>query len=162
MPMCQASLLGVSYSLPSPEALPQQDGEAQRQCSSRDDTLFSFLLLFLHKHPPTDPSKFNHSPSCPRHGGKSPLQPARPLWQLLEGDPRLFFLFLVGWLAGSGATRHALASAPRLDRFVQRLMNCRRDAERQPARRSGKQPSCTITVRSCDGGNQRDRTDNLI
>lgn len=88
----------------------------------------------------------------------------------LEGDPILSFFFcpllpwrLLGGLAGSGATLRALASERlRLDRLARKLMNCRQDATRQPAKRSGKRPSRAITVCPCDGGNQRDSADNLI
>lgn len=179
--MCQASLLCVPYSLPSPEALPQQDCGGQRlycaQCTSQDDALplFSTLLpstlfffhLFLHNikktHPHKHPSSSNMHQfhSCPRHGGKSPPHPVL-YGGFLEGDPILFPLplHLAGWLAL--AQRGVCWRGPRLGQCAQELMNCRRDAGRQPARSSGERPSRTITVCSCDGGNWRDSTDNLI
>ncbi|KAI9518418.1 hypothetical protein NQZ68_037981 [Dissostichus eleginoides] len=85
-PVCQASLLCVPYSLPSPEALPQQDSRARG---------FTPQVQTRHKvH------------SGPRRWGKSPLHPVLYGW-FLEGDPILFPLPLR--LAGSSATRRVLA-----------------------------------------------------
>lgn len=42
------------------------------------------------------------------------------------------------------------------------LMNCRRDAQRQPASRASERPSGFISSCLCEGGNRRDSADNLI
>lgn len=118
---------------------------------------FVFLTHIHIKHT----LKFKQVHSGPRHGGRSPLLPVLYVW-FLEGDPILFSAMVLGGLAGSGATRRALAWRLRLGQCAQKLMNCRRDVERQPARSSGKRPSRAITVCSCDGGNRRDSADNLI
>lgn len=129
--------------------------------------LFFFLLLFLHKrnkHTPTQTASSSNAHlvhSCPRHGGKSP--PHLVLYGgFLEGDLILFPLprCLAGWLAPlqHGVRWRGLS----LGQCAQKLMNCRRDAGRQPARSSSERPSRTITVCSCDGGNRRDGADNLI
>lgn len=179
MPMCQASLLGVPYSLPSPEALPQQDSRARGCivcCTSQDDAFvclqhffppcsFSCVAAQTQQHTHTNTSQVQtlHQvhPSF-RHGGKSPLHPVL-YGGFLEGDPILFPLpwCLVGWLAlmqRGVCWRGGFG----LGQCAQKLMNCRRDAERQPKRSSGKRPSRAITVCLCDGGNQRDSADNLI
>lgn len=178
--MCQASLLCVPYSLPSPEALPQQDCRARGfivhsalpktmpfHCFQHFYPPHSFFSSLFAQHKKTHPHKHPSSSnmyqfhSCPRHGGKSPPHPVL-YGRFLEGDPILFSLplHLAGWLAL--AQRGVCWRGPRLGQCAQELMNCRRDAERQPARSSGERPSRTITVCSCDGGNWRDRTDNLI
>lgn len=175
--MCQASLLCVPYSLPSAEALPQQDCGARgtvhfpRRCPSTVFNTFTFHTLFFHlflhnikkTHPHKHPSSSNMHQfhSYPKHGGKSPPHPVL-YGGFLEGDPILFPLplHLAGWLAL--AQRGVCWRGPRLGQCAQELMNCRRDAGRQPARSSGERPSRTITVCSCDGGNWRDSTDNLI
>lgn len=181
--MCQASLLCVPHSLPSPEALPRQDSRARgfivALCASQDDALplFStllpsmlslsfFFILFLqhnkHTHTNTPSSSNAHQVhSCTRHGGRSPLHPVL-YGGFLEGDPILFPLplRLAGWLAP--VQRGVRWRGPRLGQCAQKLMNCRRDAGRQPARSSGERPSRAITVCLCDGGNRRDSADNLI
>lgn len=127
MPMCQASLLGVPYSLPSPEALPQQDSRARGCivcCTSQDDAFvclqhffppcsFSCVAAQTQQHTHTNTSQvqtLHQVHSSFRHGGKSPLHPVL-YGGFLEGDPILFPLpwCLVGWLAGSDATRRVLA-----------------------------------------------------
>lgn len=145
-------------------------------CVSQDDALplfstpfpstffFSFSFCTNITNTPTQtPSSSNAHlvHSCPRHGGKSPPHPVL-YGGFLEGDPILFPLpwCLAGWLAPlqHGVRWRGLS----LGQCAQKLMNCRRDAGRQPARSSSERPSRTITVCSCDGGNRRDSADNLI
>lgn len=181
VPMCQASLPCVPYSLPSPEALPQQDFRARGfimhsalpkimsfDCFQHFYPLhLFFFLLFLcnikkphpHKHPWS--SNMHQVHSCPRHGGRSPPQPVL-YGRFLEGDPILFLLplHLASWLAL--VQRGVRWRGPRLGQCAQKLINCRQDAGRQPARSSGERPSHAISVCLCDGGNWRDSADNLI
>lgn len=124
---------------------------------------FSFCTNVTNTHPHNTASSSNAHlvHSCPRHGGKSP--PHLVLYGgFLEGDLILFPLprCLAGWLAPlqHGVRWRGLS----LGQCAQKLMNCRRDAGRQPARSSSERPSRTITVCSCDGGNRRDGADNLI
>lgn len=123
--------------------------------------LHTLFQLFLHKHTQTNTPQVQTVHSCPRHGGKSPLHPVL-YGGFLEGDPILFPLplRLAGWLAP--VQRGVRWRGLRLGQCAQKLMNCRRDAGRQPARSSGERPSCAITDCSCDGGNLRDSADNLI
>lgn len=171
--MCQASLLCVPYSLPSPEALPQRDSRARGfpvhyaptktmpfRCFHLFSPPHSFPALFAQTHPNKHPSSSN-SPLLPQTRGQKSTAPC-PLRRVLEGDPILFPLplRLAGWLAP--VQRGVRWRGLRLGQCAQKLMNCRRDAGRQPARSSGERPSCAITDCSCDGGNRRDSADNLI
>lgn len=112
-----------------------------------------------HKHPSS--SNMHSVHFCSRHGGKSPLHSVL-YGGFLEGDTIPFPLprCLVGWLAPVQRGMRWRGLSP--GQCAQKLMNCRQDAGRQPARSSGERPSRTITVCSCDGGNRRDRADNLI
>lgn len=130
--------------------------------------LHTFFFLLFHSeitntHPHKHPSSSNMHQvhSCPRHRGKSPLHPVL-YGGFLEGDPILFPLplRLAGWLAL--VQRGVRWRGLRLGQCAQKLMNCRRDAGRQPARSSGERPSRAIIVCLCDGGNRRDSADNLI
>lgn len=119
VPMCQASLLGVPYFLPSPEALPQQDSKARGFIVLCACPKMMPFLCFQHFSPPHFFSSFYtktqqaHTQTAPssndvcskstpasRHGGKSPLLSVL-YGGILEGDPILFPLpqCLVGWLA---------------------------------------------------------------
>lgn len=118
VPMCQASLLCVPHSLPSPEALPQQDSRARGfivhsalpktmpfhcfQHFSPSHTLF--FLLFLHKH-----NKHTHtntpqvqtrteSTPAPDMGAKvhCTLSSTVGFWKVI----RSFFLCHCAWRAG--------------------------------------------------------------
>lgn len=115
-------------------------------------------------HPHKHISSSNTAPSPLQFQTRGQKSTAPVLYGgFLEGDPILFPLpwCLVGWLAlmqRGVCWRGGFG----LGQCAQKLMNCRRDAERQPKRSSGKRPSRAITVCLCDGGNQRDSADNLI
>ncbi|CAB1433636.1 unnamed protein product [Pleuronectes platessa] len=112
--MCQASLLCVPHSLPSPEALPLQESRARgfivlHACPK---TMPFHCFPLFHLCTPTQTAlKFKHQVhSCPRNRGKSPLRPVLCGGAFLEGDTLLFPLaMLLSGLAGSGATRRVLA-----------------------------------------------------
>lgn len=139
MPSCQASLGCVPYSLPSPEASATQardyifqSVQFPRKCPSSSCSICIFHFV-LHQKPPTKALLMFKSAPVELQGQKSTS--LRPLWQVLEGDPILFPLPLplARWLAPMqhGARWRGQGRAPE-------LMNCKRDAARQPARSSSK------------------------
>lgn len=111
VPMCQASLLCVPYSLPSPEALPQQDSRARgftvhyappKMMPFRCFHLFFpstlFFISFSTNTPKQTPLKFKQSTPAPDTGAKvhCTLSSTAGFWKVI----RSFFLCHCAWRAG--------------------------------------------------------------